>query len=71
MMKILKSKLFYLIVLLAVVGGVFYFNTKPTQVIDQVDVTDSLVIESADTTADTTVAETVDSLTTNTTETNE
>lgn len=67
MMKILKSKLFYLIVLLAVVGGVFYFNTKPTQVVDQVDVTDSLVIVSADTA----VVETVDSLTTNTTEANE
>ena len=66
MMKILKSKLFYLIVLLAVVGGVFYFNTKPTQVVDQVDVTDSVEIVSADTAV---VTEVVDSL--NTVETNE
>ena len=66
MMKILKSKLFYLIVLLAVVGGVFYFNAKPTQVVDQVDVTDSVEIVAPDTTV---VTEVVDSL--NTVEANE
>ena len=66
MKKILKSKLFWIVVVVAAIFGSYYYMTPSNENVDQVDITDSVEIVSADTAV---VTEAVDSL--NTVETNE
>ena len=66
MKKILKSKLFWIVVVVAAIFGGYYYMNPSNENVDQVDVTDSVEIVAPDTTVAT---EVVDSL--NTQNTNE
>ena len=66
MKKILKSKLFWIVVVVAAIFGGYYYMNPSNETVDQVDVTDSVEIVAPDTAV---VTEVVDSL--NTQNTNE
>jgi hypothetical protein len=61
MKKILKSKLFWIVVVVAAIFGGYYYMTPSNENVDQVDVTDSVEIVAPDTAV---VTEVVDSLNT-------
>ena len=61
MKKILKSKLFWIVVVVAAIFGGYYYMTPSNEYVDQVDVTDSVEIVAPDTAV---VTEVVDSLNT-------
>lgn len=62
MKKILKSKLFWIVVVVAAIFGGYYYMNPTNENVDQVDVTDSVEIVAPDTTV--TATEVVDSLNT-------
>lgn len=61
MKKILKSKLFWIVVVVAAIFGGYYYMAPSNENVDQVDVTDSVEIVAPDTAV---VTEVVDSLNT-------